>query len=224
MPFRIALAANEHGVRRTAGSQYIEMEIQIWYKNTKRSLVSAILIAELNDCGFSVTERSNASRDVVRVAEQEAFWDVSDRIESHVCATLYLSEAKPATFPLFFEFFRRVLNHDDLPVREAYLDVGSAFEFPFFSLEEFRNSMPPLLRIEEHGEWEEIAPGETGYWEKALPKLHYVSSEVLVEPNVIEPRAWAEKIGATLQRHAQGLVWNCGWSGWCLRNGFDFTL
>jgi hypothetical protein len=202
------------------------MEIQLWYKNTERSLVSAKLITELKDCGFSVTESGDTSRDVVCIAEQEVFWDVSDRIESHVCATLYLSGAEPATFPMFFGFFRRVLDHNDPPVREASLDVGPAFEFPFFSLEEFRNSMPPLLMIREHEgeEWEETAPGEESYWEKALPKLHYVSSKVLAEPDIIEPEAWAEKIGATLQACAQGLIWDCGWSDWCLRNGLDFAL
>lgn len=85
--------------------------------------------------------------------------------------------------------------------------------------------MPPLLIIEVEAEvWEETAPGEKGYWEKAQPKLHFVSSEVLTEPNVIEPEIWTKRIGAILQRHAQGVVFDCGWSDWCLRNGFDFIL
>jgi hypothetical protein len=201
------------------------MEILLWYKNIKRSLIAPKLTAELKNSGFSVSETNKNSWDIVRMGTQKVFWDVSDRIESHACATLYLPKAAPTAFPAFFRFFRRVLNYGGLPVREASLDVGTAFEFPFFSMEKFRNCMPPILMREVEDElWEESAPGEKDYWERAQPKMHFVSSEVLTEPNVIEPETWAERIGAILRKHAQGVIFDCSLSDWCLINGYDFAL
>lgn len=200
------------------------MEILLWYKNLKRELISASLIDELKDCRFSISESGEESWNVVRIGRQKIFWGVSDRIESHICVTLYLPKAKPSAFPLFFQFFRRAVKSQMLPIREASLDVGPAFEFPFFSLEKFRNSMPPLLVREIKDEvWEESAPGEKDYWQKAQPKLHFVSSAVLTEPDVAEPEVWAERIGAIMHRNAQGVVFDCGWSDWCLKHSLDFV-
>jgi hypothetical protein len=200
-----------------------QMEILLWYQTKKESLI-AKLTAELKNCDFSVSETSKNSWDHVCIGRQKIFWDVSDRIESHVCATLYFPKARPTNFPALFQFFWQVLHYDDFLVREASIDVGPAFEFPFFSIEKFRNTMPPLLIREVQDEtWKESVPGEQDYWEKAQPKLHFVSFEVLKESNVIEPEVWANRIGAIVQKHSHGVIFDCGWSDWCLRNGYDFA-
>lgn len=199
------------------------MQLLLWHKDLDQAGITRAMVERLQACGFAMAGIGADPWESVRLGTTNVFCSVTARIEAHVCTDLYLRPSDgggaPCAARSFLCVFESAAADRTWPVREATLSVGPGFEFPFFSLERFRPSLPPVL-IQEgvEGDRSELRPGEPSYWKEAGATLHFVSSRVLAEQGVPTPEAWARRVGGTLVPHDNGVLLDCGWSAWWREN------